>query len=93
MRKQSVGRDELQASQSKSTAGYTTKLGDIANEFGVSAIEVGKLLRAAGMRTEKGYPTAKAVDRGLARSTWDGQDRKNEWHIQNVLIALKAAER
>jgi len=46
-------------------------------------------IRAAGLRTEKGYPTGKAIAGGLARSTWNGQDRKNEWHIANVLAALK----
>jgi galactonate dehydratase len=54
-----------------------------------TVVEVGKLLRAAGLRTEKGYPTAKALDTGLARSTWDGQDRRNEWHIANVVAALR----
>jgi hypothetical protein len=70
-------------------AEYTSRLSDIAKQCGVSAIEVGKLLRDAGMRTVKGYPTQKAFDRELARSIWDGQDRKNEWHIQNVLAEFK----
>ncbi len=67
-------------------AGYTSRLKDIGRELGFSAVKVGTLLRAAGMRT---YPTPKALDCGAARSVWDGQDRKYEWNIQNVVATLK----
>ena len=70
-------------------AEYTSRLTDIGKQIGLSAVQVGKMLQAAGLRTEKGYPTPKALDCGAARSVWDGQDRKYEWNIQNVVATLK----
>ncbi len=72
---------------------YTSRLTDIAKEIGLSAVQVGKMLQAAGLRTPTGYPTAKAIAQGAARSTWDGRERKNEWHIANVLAALQQERR
>jgi hypothetical protein len=68
---------------------YTTRLGDIGRDLGVSALQVGKMLRAAGLRTSSGYPTAKALDSGAARSVWDGQSRTNEWCVEKVVALLK----
>jgi len=71
-------------------AQYTSRLTDIGQALGgISAVKVGTLLRDAGLRSPTGYPTAKALDCGAARSVWDGQDRRNEWHIANVLTALQ----
>lgn len=68
---------------------YTSRLTNIGKKLGVSAVQVGKMLREAGLRTEKGFPTPKAIAEGLARSTWDGQDRKYDWCVQTVLAKLK----
>ena len=73
----------------EAVAGYTSRLTDMGKQIGLSAVQVGKMLRDAGLRTATGYPTPKAISQGAARSVWDGQDRRNEWHIANVLAALR----
>jgi hypothetical protein len=72
---------------------YTTRLGDIGQELGFSAAQVGKLLIAAGLRTPKGYPTPEAIAGGFARERWTGEDRVREWHLASVvgILAKRAA--
>jgi hypothetical protein len=67
---------------------YTSRLGDIGKSLGLSAAEVGKLLIAAGLRTEKGYLTPKAITEGFARERWTGEDRLREWNIAKIVGML-----
>jgi len=51
--------------------GWTTRLGDIAEELGISAVALGKLMAQAGLRYGRDV-TQDAVNRGIAQRRYNG---------------------
>lgn len=52
----------------------------LGRRYGVSAVHVGRLLSAAGLRDQAGQPTAAAVDRGLALRVRPSHHHQALWH-------------
>ena len=57
----------------------------------LSAIAVGRLLDAAGLREGK-LGSKKALDAGLAKNSEGGYGLKTEWNIQMVVEAIQSAQ-
>ena len=68
--------------------GWTTRLGDIAEELGISAVALGKLMMAAGLRDGR-EPTEDAVSRGIAQRRYNGYGVCIDWNEQNVIEVLR----
>ncbi len=72
-------------------AGWTDRLGDIGDRLGLSAVKVGKLLAAAGLRSGIDA-TEKAVADGYARRRFNGFGWTVDWH-EEMCVALAQLER
>lgn len=60
----------------------------IAKTVGLSAIALGKLIDAAGLRAD-GKPTQDALDTGAARVTHNGFGMQVAWHKTQLLLVLR----
>lgn len=54
----------------------------LGRRYGVSAVHVGRLLSAAGLRDDHGQPTSSAVDRGLALRVRPSHHHQALWHAE-----------
>ena len=64
---------------------------DIGSKMHLSAIAVGRLLDATGLREGK-LGSKKALDAGLAKNSEGGYGLKTEWNIQMVVEAIQSAQ-
>jgi len=70
--------------QRNPSAGYSSRLGDIAEDLGISAIQLGKLLDRSGLRADK-QPTQRALAAGVAVIRFDGYGPAVDWHLEKTL--------
>jgi len=70
--------------------GWTTRLGDIGRELGITAVAVGKLLELLGYRVAK-HVTDSAVTSGCGARRWDGYVMHDDWHLDRVVSAIRSA--
>ncbi|MGB8478933.1 MAG: ribonuclease HI family protein [Acidobacteriaceae bacterium] len=66
------------------SAGYSSRLGDIADDLGISAIQLGRLLDQSGLRADK-QPTQRALVAGVAVIRFDGYGPAVDWHVEKTL--------
>jgi hypothetical protein len=66
------------------SAGYSSRLGNIAEDLGISAIQLGKLPDRSGLRADK-QPTQRALAAGFAVIRFDGYGPAVDWHIEKTL--------
>jgi hypothetical protein len=71
----------------KPPPGYTPRLGDIGGRLAISAVKVGRILDAAGLRADRA-PTDRALKNGLARQRFDGFGVVTDWNIEKVLTLV-----
>jgi len=71
--------------------GWTTRLGDIAEELGISAVALGKLMAQAGLRYGRDV-TQDAVNRGIAQRRYNGYGVCIDWHEKNVIKLLRETQ-
>lgn len=67
------------------------RITDIAKPFGLSAVALGKKLKLAGLRDEKGKPTPVAVEQGAALRVENDFGHDDYWHRQRVPELLRKA--
>jgi hypothetical protein len=70
--------------------GWTTRLGDIGRELGITAVAAGKMLQRLGYRCGK-HVTDSAVAAGCGVRRWDGYTMHNDWHLDRVVSAIRSA--
>jgi hypothetical protein len=70
--------------------GWTTRLGDIGQKVGITAVAVGKLLELLGFRFDK-HVTDAAVVAGCGVRRWDGFAMHGDWHLDDVVSAIRSA--
>ncbi len=70
--------------------GWTTRLGEIGRALGVTAVAAGKLLELLGYRFAK-HVTDRAVAAGCGVRRWDGYVMHDDWHLERVVSAIRAA--
>ncbi len=69
--------------------GWTTRLGDIGEVLGVSAVAVGTILELVGYRLDKGV-TDSAVAAGCGVRRWDGYALHYDWHLDRVVSTIRS---
>jgi hypothetical protein len=70
--------------------GWTTRLGDIGQVLGITAIAVGKLLERLGFRFDK-HVNDNAVEAGCLLRRWDGYATHDDWHLERAVAAVRSA--
>jgi hypothetical protein len=70
--------------------GWTTRLGDIGQALGTTAVAAGKILEQLGYRVDKRVTDA-AVTAGCGVRRWDGYAMHCDWHLDRVVSAIRAA--
>jgi hypothetical protein len=65
-------------------------LTDLGRLYGISAVQTGKLLVAAGLRQSGGAPTAEALAQGLARQQHPGHHHQAFWSRQGCAPHLES---
>jgi hypothetical protein len=65
-------------------------LTDLGRHYGVSAVLIGKLLRASGLRLSSGEPSPDALQGGLALCQQAGHHHQALWHRHHVAPFLEA---
>src|ERR1700678_3457771 len=70
--------------------GGTTRLSDIGEALGITAVAVGKMLERLGYRLDRRV-TDKAVAAGCGIRRWDGYAFHDDWHLDRVVSAINAA--
>ena len=70
--------------------GWTTRLGDIGQAIGITAVAAGKILERMGFRVGK-CVTDSAVAAGIGVRRWDGYAIHNDWHLDRVVSAIRSA--
>jgi hypothetical protein len=70
--------------------GWTTRLGDIAEALGITAVAAGKILERLGYRSDK-HVTDSAVAAGCGVRRWDGYAMHDDWHLDGVVSAIRSA--
>jgi hypothetical protein len=70
--------------------GWTTRLRDIGQTLGITAVDVGKLLELLGYRFDKRVTDA-AVVVGCGVRRWDGVAMHDDWHLDGVVSAIRSA--
>jgi hypothetical protein len=81
--------DETLRSDTPNT-GWTTRLGDIGRELGITAVAAGKILERLGYRS-KGHVTDSAVSAGCGVRRWDGFALHDDWHLERAVAAIRSA--
>jgi hypothetical protein len=74
----------------KPNSGWTTRLGDIGEVLGISAVSVGKILELLGYRSERRV-TDSAVAAGCGVRRWDGYALHYDWELDRVVSAIRSA--
>ena len=69
--------------------GWTTRLGDIGEVLGISAVAVGKILELLEYRLGKSV-TDNAVAAGCGVRRWDGYALHSDWHLDRVASAIRS---
>jgi hypothetical protein len=70
--------------------GWTTRLGDIGQRLGITAVAAGKILERLGYRSDKRV-TDSAVAAGCGVRRWDGYALHNDWHLDRVVSNIRSA--
>jgi hypothetical protein len=70
--------------------GWTTRLGDIGQPLGITAVAAGKMLELLGYRCGK-HVTDSAVAAGCGIRRWDGYVMHEDWHLDRVVSAIRSA--
>jgi hypothetical protein len=70
--------------------GWTTRLGDIGRELGITAVAAGKILERLGYRCGK-HVTDSAVASGCGVHRWDGFAMHDDWHLERAVAAIRSA--
>jgi hypothetical protein len=70
--------------------GWTTRLGDIGQPLGITAVAAGKMLELLGYRCGK-HVTDSAVASGCGVRRWDGYTMHDDWHLDRVVSAIRSA--
>jgi hypothetical protein len=70
--------------------GWTTRLGDIGRQLGITAVAAGKILELLGYRSNR-HVNDSAVGAGCGLRRWDGFAMHDDWHLIRVVSAIKAA--
>jgi hypothetical protein len=70
--------------------GWTTRLGDIGRELGITAVAAGKMLERLGYRCGK-HVTDSAVASGCGVRRWDGFALHYDWHLERAVAAIRSA--
>jgi hypothetical protein len=70
--------------------GWTTRLGDIGLALGITAVVAGKILEQLGYRSDMRVTDA-AVAAGCGVRRWDGFVMHDDWHLDRVVSAIRAA--
>lgn len=78
----------IQPARRDPDSGWTTRLGDIAEHLGISAVVLGKLMAATGLR-DKQQPTPVAVNLGIAQQRFNGYGISIDWHEQGVIDTIR----
>jgi ribonuclease HI len=71
------------------SAGYTDRLGDIADAVGLSAIAVGKVLTRLGLR-DASTASGSAIEQALAVTRFNGFGISTDWHLNRVADLIRA---
>ena len=74
----------------KPNPGWTTRLGDIGQRLGITAVAVGRMLERLGYRVDKRV-TDSAVAAGCGVRRWDGYAIHYDWHLDRVVSAIRSA--
>ena len=70
--------------------GWTTRLGDIGQALGITAVATGKILERLGYRSAK-HVTDAAVAAGCGVRRWDGYAMYDDWHVNRSVAAIRSA--
>ena len=70
--------------------GWTTRLGDIGQALGITAVAVGRILERLGYRCDK-HVTDDAVAAGCGVRRWDGYVMQDDWHLERAVTAIRTA--
>ena len=70
--------------------GWTTRLGDIGQRLGITAVAAGKILERLGCRFDKRV-TDSAVAVGCGVRRWDGYTMHDDWHLDRAVAAIRSA--
>jgi hypothetical protein len=70
--------------------GWTTRLGDMRQKRGITAVAVGKLLELLGYHCGK-HVTDAAVVAGCGGRRWDGFAMHDDRHLDDVVSAIRSA--
>jgi hypothetical protein len=70
--------------------GWTTRLGDIGQPLGITAVAAGKILELLGYRSDK-HVTDSAVAAGCGVRRWDGYAMHDDWHLDRAVAAIRSA--
>jgi hypothetical protein len=69
---------------------WTTHLGDIGRQLGITAVAAGRMLELLGYRSDK-HVTDRAVAAGCGVRRWDGYTMHDDWHLDRVVAAIRSA--
>src|SRR5580692_7148910 len=70
--------------------GWTSRLGDIGRQLGITAVAAGRMLELLGFRSNK-CVTDSAMEAGFGVPRWNGFTMQNDWHLALVVAAIKSA--
>jgi hypothetical protein len=70
--------------------GWTPRLGDIGRPLSITAVAAGRILDLMGYRSD-GCVTDSAMAAGFGVPRWNGFTMQNDWHLDRVLAAIRAA--
>ena len=70
--------------------GWTTRLGDIGQALGITAVASGRILEQLGYRSDK-HVTDAAVAAGCGVRRWDGYAMHDDWHLDRVVSVIRSA--
>jgi hypothetical protein len=70
--------------------GWTTRLGDIGRQLGITAVATGKLLERLGYRSDK-HVTDSAVAARCGVRRWDVYATHDDWHLDGLVAAIRLA--
>jgi hypothetical protein len=70
--------------------GWTTRMGDIGQALGITAVAAGKILELLGYRSDKRV-TDSAVAAGCGVRRWDGFATHDDWHLERAVAAIGLA--
>jgi hypothetical protein len=70
--------------------GWTTRLGDIGEALGITAVAAGKLLELLGYRFDKRVTDA-AVTAGCGVRRWNDYAMHCDWHLDRTVAAIRSA--